>query len=104
MQGGLVGTGVGTGFGAAPAEGLEPDPPEFFSGQEVDDEVGRRVEADEEVRQVEAGLHERGHNAWMALVGAEIVVIVAAQLLWKLCCVENSSCVPDIDDSGTNNQ
>ena len=81
MQGGLVGTGFGTGFGATPAEGLEPDPPEFFSGQEIDDEVGRGVEADEEVRKVEAGLHERGHDARMALVGAEIVGIVAVQFL-----------------------
>ena len=71
MHGGLVRTGFGTGFCTPPAEGLEPDSPEFFSCEEVDDEVCRRVEADEEVRQVEAGLHERGHDARMALVGAE---------------------------------
>jgi hypothetical protein len=57
--------------GTRGAEGLEPDLAELLAGQQVDDEVGGRVEADEQVRQVDARLHERRHDARRALVGAE---------------------------------
>ena len=49
MHGSWIRAGVCTVLDAARAEGLEPDFTKFFSGQEVDDEVCRRVEADQQV-------------------------------------------------------
>ena len=71
MHGSWIRAGVCTVLDAARAEGLEPDFTKFFSGQEVDDEVCRRVEADEKVGEIEAGLDERGHDARLAFVGTK---------------------------------
>jgi hypothetical protein len=70
-RGGLIGSGVRVVVAALPEEGVEPNPPELFSGQQVDDEVRGRVEADQKVRQTQAGLHERGHDAGFAFVRTE---------------------------------
>ena len=72
---GLIGSRFCLVVAASSAKCFEPNSSELFSGQQVDHEVGRRVEADQQVRQAQAGLHERRHDAGLALVRTELKFI-----------------------------